>query len=613
MSLTKATYSMISGAPINVLDYGADNTGAADCSAQITAALAVGTNLYFPKGTYKLTASVTLPVNTSITGNQAVINVAYDGVGFNIATGRSNGIAATVTSTHTNNATFATTNTTAVVSSTTGYAAGDLVVVAGTNNQSFFAYIQSIASTTITFDDYCPYTLTSPTLYKLTPSNVQIDGLTMYHGIATPSAASYLINADGTYITVSNCKFGNSTYILSRCVSGIGAYNQVIDSEFNLVDVGVQMYNAAHWLVSRNTITNFISAIRAVFCDSCSIVDNLVQNGRNLSYGLGIELTAQDTSHDKNCRNLVQGNTIISANKGVAGSGIGGIHLNFQGNYNRIIGNTSRHNSFGIYLENNNSYNTIDGNVCSDNDGYYGVGIELDFDNKYNTISNNVCNNNRGSTNAAESCGIQIRDYTTNPNLYNTITANACEGNGLEGIRCGGNFTTVTGNVLFNNAVDVVAMHTASSTSKGWGIRTLGSNHTITGNIIKQDSYDSRATSAFSQLAISVEGGANLTITGNYIYGGYYVASGLSIYQADNVIVANNTIVTESAVGSSIGIDGLTDIYVNTNFISQTNNGNYAVALINVNRYSFWGNVYTGATSTSNLTGSTNRYTLGNN
>lgn len=60
MSLTKATYSMINGAPFNVLDYGADSAGAADSSAAFTAAaVAAGTQFAFvPKGTYKLTGAI---------------------------------------------------------------------------------------------------------------------------------------------------------------------------------------------------------------------------------------------------------------------------------------------------------------------------------------------------------------------------------------------------------------------------------------------------------------------------------------------------------------------------------------------------------------------------
>lgn len=53
MSLTKATYSMINGAPANVLDYGADPTGVADSSAAFAAAVATGKTVFAPAGTYK--------------------------------------------------------------------------------------------------------------------------------------------------------------------------------------------------------------------------------------------------------------------------------------------------------------------------------------------------------------------------------------------------------------------------------------------------------------------------------------------------------------------------------------------------------------------------------
>jgi len=53
MSLTKVTYSMISGAPINLTDYGVSqsNTGAQNTTALATA-LAVSKSLWLPEGTY---------------------------------------------------------------------------------------------------------------------------------------------------------------------------------------------------------------------------------------------------------------------------------------------------------------------------------------------------------------------------------------------------------------------------------------------------------------------------------------------------------------------------------------------------------------------------------
>lgn len=52
MALTKATYSMIDGAPVNVLDYGADPTGAANSTAAFTAAFAISNRVSIPAGTF---------------------------------------------------------------------------------------------------------------------------------------------------------------------------------------------------------------------------------------------------------------------------------------------------------------------------------------------------------------------------------------------------------------------------------------------------------------------------------------------------------------------------------------------------------------------------------
>lgn len=60
MALTKVTYSMIDGAPANVLDFGADPTGAADSTAAIQAALAASDSVYLPAGEYKVSSTITL-------------------------------------------------------------------------------------------------------------------------------------------------------------------------------------------------------------------------------------------------------------------------------------------------------------------------------------------------------------------------------------------------------------------------------------------------------------------------------------------------------------------------------------------------------------------------
>lgn len=59
MGLTKVTYSMIEGAETNVLDFGADNTGANDCTAAFNAAIvaADGGAIWIPDGTYKVNSA----------------------------------------------------------------------------------------------------------------------------------------------------------------------------------------------------------------------------------------------------------------------------------------------------------------------------------------------------------------------------------------------------------------------------------------------------------------------------------------------------------------------------------------------------------------------------
>lgn len=61
MSLTKATYSMIEGAPVNVLDYGAVGNGVANDTAAFNAAIAAAgsQSIYVPEGTYLITGTVT--------------------------------------------------------------------------------------------------------------------------------------------------------------------------------------------------------------------------------------------------------------------------------------------------------------------------------------------------------------------------------------------------------------------------------------------------------------------------------------------------------------------------------------------------------------------------
>lgn len=64
MSLTKVSYSMISGSPLNVLDYGAIGNGIADDTAAlqlaVNAAMSQNKRLYIPKGEYLVSGTITV-------------------------------------------------------------------------------------------------------------------------------------------------------------------------------------------------------------------------------------------------------------------------------------------------------------------------------------------------------------------------------------------------------------------------------------------------------------------------------------------------------------------------------------------------------------------------
>jgi len=64
MALTKASFSMVSGAPANVLDFGAVGDGTTDCTSAIQAAIAslssTGGTVYFPAGQYLISSTLTV-------------------------------------------------------------------------------------------------------------------------------------------------------------------------------------------------------------------------------------------------------------------------------------------------------------------------------------------------------------------------------------------------------------------------------------------------------------------------------------------------------------------------------------------------------------------------
>jgi hypothetical protein len=83
MSLTKATFSMIEGAPVNVLDFGAVGDGITDDTASIQAALDGQGSIYIPDGVYKITADLTIKRDTLVQfGQKAYFKAGANNITF---------------------------------------------------------------------------------------------------------------------------------------------------------------------------------------------------------------------------------------------------------------------------------------------------------------------------------------------------------------------------------------------------------------------------------------------------------------------------------------------------------------------------------------------------
>ena len=82
MSLTKVSYSMITGTPVNVMDYGAVGDGVTNDAAAINAAIAAGSIIYFPKPSvsYYIASSIIVPLNKTLYGYDGTTILAANGI-----------------------------------------------------------------------------------------------------------------------------------------------------------------------------------------------------------------------------------------------------------------------------------------------------------------------------------------------------------------------------------------------------------------------------------------------------------------------------------------------------------------------------------------------------
>ncbi len=165
-------------------------------------------------------------------------------------------------------------------------------------------------------------------------------------------------------------------------------------------------------------------------CDSNTIMGNICPGN---AWG-GLQLTT--SLHNIITGNTCQGNTNVSNGIGIGSS-----------SHNTITGNTCQGNTnYGMSIY-SSLYNTITGNTCQGN-VYDGIMI---YRSSYCTVTGNSCN---GQTDAAGDGIYVFGDGTTNAD-YNTITGNICTDNNDDGIEIAGganaNKNIVLGNQLLGN------------------------------------------------------------------------------------------------------------------------------------------------------------------
>jgi hypothetical protein len=236
MALTKVSYSMITGAPANVLDYGADPTGVADSTTAIQAAINASDSVVFPKGTYKITSAITCNHSITIEGNGSTITSieAAGSVWFYGSIGSTIPITVAIVPGQ------------RTITAANSFARDDLIVIRDNTDFSFSNHrsyykkgeahkVQS--ATASTFDipaaiQSYPST-TNLSVVKITPITVVINNLS----IVSPNASDYACRvqfAEQSFFTNFRVIGGsNSAFMLDRCY-----FSTAIECEFqNTADV----------------------------------------------------------------------------------------------------------------------------------------------------------------------------------------------------------------------------------------------------------------------------------------------------------------------------------------------------------------------------------------
>jgi parallel beta-helix repeat protein len=456
MALTKVSYSMIDGASVNVLDFGATGNGTTNDTAAIQAAIdsrTSGGTVYFPRGTYSVTGiriDGTSANLTNITlqgeGVASLLQIAasntsnviksLSGSGFRIAELKiQGGLGRGVTPLRAPTKGFWTPST--------AYVIGNTVEVSSTNTQT-----STVAASNLVYRCTLGYTSSATfaadlATYWILSTDPNFNTVDISYGTRNGIYLSGATNSIIEDCTIIDCAYaginigtgpvqtGNTTpasaYVrvesnyIDNCDNGIAGgeqsyVNYVGNNVKSCVNFGIVIDDPDSFScnVTSNTVTGCGShGIYFYGPDFCTITGNTV----NFCVNVGILVIQAAVSSP------ITGNAVNNCQQGIR------LYNNSQAT---VTGNACRANSqYGISVElmsqvsvvaNECNSNTLDGinlltvsgfsissNSCSAN---IGSGIRLDSCSDGSIVGGSLLNNNNGAVPTATGAGVYLGDTT---------------------------------------------------------------------------------------------------------------------------------------------------------------------------------------------------------
>jgi hypothetical protein len=232
MALTKVSYSMIAGAPVNVLDFGAVGDGVAnDTDAfedAIAAVATTGQTLYVPAGTYKLTREIATTGDLIIQGDGDSTVLDFSGTVTGV-TGRALSVSGSFTALPDLSANASRNDQSLVFASTPSLSATDVFVIYNPTNFSYSGFrsvyragewceVDKLTGSTASLANplYDGYVATAVDLYKLNSPTVSLRNFRIIGTTVDTLIAVSLCNQP-VVENVSGYLESNAVVVFDRC------------------------------------------------------------------------------------------------------------------------------------------------------------------------------------------------------------------------------------------------------------------------------------------------------------------------------------------------------------------------------------------------------------